>query len=867
MAAPIDDGSSNTPRRRHINKIREKVDLLSSGLSRVGVSIATTWNPNHRHDEEHEKVRDAEIEKIRDGHRFRSFAPERENNLVKWHIDGHDYFWAMSEMIDKATHTIMILDWWLSPELQLRRPGAYYPEWRLDRLLKRKAEEGVLIYIQVYKEVSSSMSLGSKHTKHALEDLHDNIAVMRHPDHTGGELVYYFSHHEKLCVVDGRWAAMGGLDACWGRWDTPNHPIADVHPTQFQNSLFPGQDYNNSRIMDFQTVEKYASNELCILEAGRMPWHDTSLTLTGPVVEDLVAHFSQRWNFVKKIKYKHDSRMDWLTLPEPWNSFYNPDAVQDATDDEQFRREHPHMSELKGIGNEILHPRTAFRSHIPRQQEEMGEGGVRVQVVRSSADWSHGILVEDSIQQAYISMIREANHCIYIENQFLTVITTTATGNPVKNLIGAAIVERIVSAAKAGRPFKVFVFMPEIPAFPGDIQGQSGLKAIMEAQYRSINRGGHSIFEKVREAGFDPNNYISFWNLRTYDRINAPKGYIKQMEEASGVTFHEAQVANARLFVGQPGEEVDDEVVYIEKAHDQLTKAEDTNKKKKTAEDAVPLPKTVEDAIAIIEKFESGAPRNDLTVSDNIGQNSLQSGVSVNQEPWLGTKEEERDSIVNELLYIHSKIMIVDDRRVIIGSANLNDRSQNGDHDSEIAIVIEDTDLVEATMGGKKVMVAKLAASWRRALMREHLGLQPPLPPLGRDNQPTDNMTMVGTPNAYDWGSQDDQLVADPLTVEFERLMTETGKQNRAVYDRVFRSVPNDMIRSWAQYKDYVGKNAGVNVGHVANSELSLHEIKELLSTVKGHIVPMPINFLIEEKYLTEGDFLTVNPITLAIYI
>lgn len=38
--------------------------------------------------------------------------------------------------------------------------------------------------------------------------------------------------------------------------------------------------------------------------------------------------------------------------------------------------------------------------------------------------------------------------------------------------------------------------------------------------------------------------------------------------------------------------------------------------------------------------------------------------------------------------YIHTKLMIVDDRRVIVGSANLNDRSQNGDHDSEIAIVI-----------------------------------------------------------------------------------------------------------------------------------------------------------------------------------
>lgn len=126
---------------------------------------------------------------------------------------------------------------------------------------------------------------------------------------------------------------------------------------------------------------------------------------------------------------------------------------------------------------------------------------------------------------------------------------------------------------------------------------------------------------------------------------------------------------------------------------------------------------------------------------------------------------------------------------------------------------------------------------------------------------------MVGTPNEYDWGSPSDQLVADPLSLEFQRLMYETGKQNRAVFDRVFRSVPNDMIRSWAAYKDYVGKNAGIKVGHVANPELSLHEIKQLLSTVKGHIVPMPVAFLQDEKYLTEGDFLAVNPITLAIYI
>lgn len=93
--------------------------------------------------------------------------------------------------------------------------------------------------------------------------------------------MYYFSHHEKLCVVDNKVAAMGGLDACWGRWDTQNHPLADVHPTQFFKSLFPGQgwligsttlttDYNNSRIMDFQKVDKFASNALAIQDAARM---------------------------------------------------------------------------------------------------------------------------------------------------------------------------------------------------------------------------------------------------------------------------------------------------------------------------------------------------------------------------------------------------------------------------------------------------------------------------------------------------------------------------------------------------------------------------------------------------------------------
>lgn len=35
-------------------------------------------------------------------------------------------------------------------------------------------------------------------------------------------------------------------------------------------------------------------------------------------------------------------------------------------------------------------------------------------------------------------------------------------------------------------------------------------------------------------------------------------------------------------------------------------------------------------------------------------------------------------------VYVHSKLMIIDDREVLIGSANINDRSLLGSRDSEV---------------------------------------------------------------------------------------------------------------------------------------------------------------------------------------
>ena len=118
-----------------------------------------------------------------------------------------------------------------------------------------------------------------------------------------------------------------------------------------------------------------------------------------------------------------------------------------------------------------------------------GYGSLHAQLVRSSADWSSGILTEQSIQNAYCQVIRGAQHFVYIENQFFI----TATGEnqaPVHNQIGAAIADACIRAGKEGRKFRVIIVIPAIPGFAGDLRDNAAAdtRAIMDYQYKSINR-------------------------------------------------------------------------------------------------------------------------------------------------------------------------------------------------------------------------------------------------------------------------------------------------------------------------------------------------------------------------------------------
>lgn len=155
-----------------------------------------------------------------------SFAPTRKRVHSQWFVDGAAYFEAVLQAIRSARQEIYITDWWLSPEIYLKRPGIGM-NYRLDRVLLQKAKQGVRIFVLLYKEMEIGLSINSIHSKHVLMQLHENISVLRHPDITRGAPLLW-SHHEKLVVIDQFVAFVGGIDLCFGRWDTVHHQLTDL---------------------------------------------------------------------------------------------------------------------------------------------------------------------------------------------------------------------------------------------------------------------------------------------------------------------------------------------------------------------------------------------------------------------------------------------------------------------------------------------------------------------------------------------------------------------------------------------------------------------------------------------------------------
>ena len=426
--------------------------------------------------------------------RFDSFAPVRSNVFAQWLVDGRDYMWNVSRAISMAKDVIYIHDWWLTPELYMRRPAAISQKWRLDRLLQRKAREGVKVFVIMYRNINSAIPIDSEYTKFSLLDLHHNVFVQRSPNQFR-QNTFFWAHHEKICIVDHMVAFVGGIDLCFGRWDTPQHSVVDDKLTGFEASdapkdadhcqLWPGKDYSNPRVQDFYALEKPYEEMYDRAKVPRMPWHDIHMQIVGQPARDLTRHFVQRWNYI--LRQRKPTRPTPFLLPPP-----------------DFQ---------------------------PADLESLGLNGTcEVQILRSACWWSLGTPnTEHSIMNAYVKTIEQSEHFVYIENQFF-ISSCEVEGTRVENHIGDALVERIVRASQQREDWRAVIVIPLMPGFQNTVDQQEGtsVRLIMQCQYRSICRGEASIFGRVRAQGIEPEDYIQFYSLRSWGRIGPTKQLVTE---------------------------------------------------------------------------------------------------------------------------------------------------------------------------------------------------------------------------------------------------------------------------------------------------------------------------------------------------
>ncbi|XP_051036102.1 phospholipase D2 [Phodopus roborovskii] len=597
-------------------------------------------------------------------HRHDSYAPARPGTLARWFVNGAGYFAAVADAILRAREEIFITDWWLSPEVYLKRP-AHSDDWRLDIMLKRKAEEGVRVSILLFKEVELALGINSGYSKRVLMLLHPNIKVMRHPD-----LVTLWAHHEKLLVIDQVVAFLGGLDLAYGRWDDVQYRLTDLgDPSESADSQAPtpgadpaatpdlshnrffwlGKDYSNLITKDWVQLDRPFEDFIDRETTPRMPWRDVGVVVHGAAARDLARHFIQRWNFTKTTKAKYKIPMYPYLLPKS----------------------------------------TSTANHLPFTIP--GGQCTTVQVLRSVDRWSAGTL-ENSILNAYLHTIRESQHFLYIENQFFI---SCSDGRTVLNKVGDEIVDRILKAHKQGQCFRVYVLLPLLPGFEGDIStgGGNSIQAILHFTYRTLCRGEYSILHRLKAAmGTAWRDYISICGLRTHGELG-----------------------------GHP---------------------------------------------------------------------------------------------VSELIYIHSKMLIADDRTVIIGSANINDRSLLGKRDSELAILIEDTEMEPSLMDGVEYQAGRFALSLRKHCFSVILGAN----------------------------TRPDLDLRDPVCDDFFQLWQETAENNANIYEQIFRCLPSNATRSLRTLREYVAVEPLALVSpSLAQSELA---------HIQGHLVHFPLKFLEDESLL-----------------
>uniref|UniRef100_A0A8B9R5J3 Phospholipase n=1 Tax=Astyanax mexicanus TaxID=7994 RepID=A0A8B9R5J3_ASTMX len=407
-------------------------------------------------------------------HRFNSFAGEQENIPAKWYVNGKTYMEDVADALEAAKEEIFITDWWLSPEIFLKRPVVEGNRWRLDCILKRKAQQGVRIFVMLYKEVELALGINSEYSKRTLMHLHPNIKVMRHPDHVQSS-VYLWAHHEKIVVIDQSVAFVGGIDLAYGRWDDNEHRLTDVGSVTRSGKSY----YNGSTSASVQL------NSL-------------------PKLKGIGRTRKSRFSL-----YRHLHR----------HGLHHSDSVSsfDSSDSECYLRNTTPLLKLthKKACKEFAKDKQVLSIYVCVCT---GGGSVRslqtgVGELMGNTRFWHGKDYCNFVYKDWVQLEKPFDGEM-IHSGELTLLTFSFY---LRFNFLFCFYEDIKN-----KKFRVYVVTPLLPGFEGDIStgGGSALQAVMHFNYRTMIRGDKSIISQLKKEMDDQwMNYISFCGLRTHAEL------------------------------------------------------------------------------------------------------------------------------------------------------------------------------------------------------------------------------------------------------------------------------------------------------------------------------------------------------------
>ena len=847
--------------------------------------------------------------KILSNNPYKAYTNEKKGNLAHWFADGEDYFKDLQEKLMQAKETIFITDWWLSPEVWLTRPvdtKTYMalafqkqnlktspPYSRLMDILYQCANRGVKVYVLVYAECSLALTLNSAHSAHAL-NVHENIQIERHPLNCTDLL---WSHHEKLVIIDQIIGYVGGLDLCWGRFDTHEHPIYEV-PNDEQNYLFPGIDYSNARIRDFEKVENYLKESCNREKEIRMPWHDVHSRLIGPVVADIARHFVERWNFsrfgtgagitdIKQnasvsnenniMKEVNDNNGE-LEKKAPKPNGFLWGIINQVNEKEKKEKEEKEKSliieedskiELNNVkkknlfsGIKMKGGATKLRGKKKAKDDDISisdnsdncqlttftekEGYKEEQELKEKYMKNKEVIDEDHLYIRKVSDIEEKtglklrgrrlqenikkikgarNSAIQINNNNISddlnseqssdeekIIENSKSNNEQKGSFYEKFVKNVGLQAKKNEKGWLHNFL--------------GM-AHQEEQKLETNVVNVNFFQKGTKSSVQVLRSACKWSAGIGKKENSIlQGYYHLIDNSKHFLYIENQFFVSRAFSEEERKEchyslsdvVENLIAYhirrrIERAF--------LNKEKFRVFVFIPLlpgfagePESSSTLQIILKHTYAGICRNH-------GMSIIEQLEKIMGDKWkeyIGFYSLRGHGLVNnvpetELIYIHSKLMIVDDTKVILGSANINDRSMLGKRDSEYAVIINEAKKLNSVMDGKPYKAANFAHSFRVNLFAEHLGIDPK-----------------------------NKILIDPLSDEFLHLVQDTAHTNTLIYRKLWGCYPDDTYQSFKDLKEHKKKNTPEDI-EILRSEY----IKEK-DRIIGHAVEFPLHFLEKEN-------------------